>query len=83
MRPEQPLKYARVTVTRVTAASRHPDPDNLAFCSKGLVDALVSIGILEDDGPEVERVWRWIRGPRRKPETRILIESVDAPRAIG
>ncbi len=75
-RPSSPLTYARVTVTRVSCASKHPDPDNLAYSSKPILDALVSLRILADDGPEIERVWRWERGPRRKPLTRIFVEEL-------
>jgi Holliday junction resolvase RusA-like endonuclease len=76
-KPREPLKFARVTVTRVTAASKYPDIDNLHYACKPIFDALVSRGILADDGPEVERVIRWERGKRRKPETRIKIEEIE------
>lgn len=76
-RPQAPLVRARVTVTRVSSSRRHPDPDNLAFASKPCLDALVSLRILADDGPEIERVWKWEQGPRRKPETRIRVEELE------
>lgn len=75
-RPAAPLPRARVTITRVSSAPRHPDPDNLAYASKPILDALVSLRILADDGPEIERVWRWEKGPRGVRETRIFVEEL-------
>lgn len=76
-RPRQPLARARVTITRITCAAKHPDPDNLAYASKPILDALVSIRVIADDGPEVERVWRWERGTKRgRKFTRVVVEEV-------
>lgn len=75
-RPTAPLARARVTITRVSSSSRHPDPENLAYATKPTLDALVSLRILADDGPEIERVWRWERGPRGTRETRIFVEEL-------
>jgi hypothetical protein len=55
----------RLTIERHCARPQQliRDPDNLAFCAKHLVDALVAVGLLHDDTP------RWCQ---REPPVQIV-----------
>jgi hypothetical protein len=46
-KPDQPLKRAKVTCTRYSSSA--PDFDGLVAGFKPIIDALVDLGILEDD----------------------------------
>ena len=64
-RPPAPLPRSRVTLVRLS--STVPDYDNLVMSFKPVLDALVKLDVLADDGPTyVERVYRWERArPKR------------------
>lgn len=51
LRPTEPLKRARLTLTRFS--SRRPDFDGLVGSFKSPLDALVKLGVLADDAHEV------------------------------
>ena len=52
MKAKRPLQRARVSITRRTTGVA-PDPDNLVASAKLILDALVQLGIIADDTPDV------------------------------
>lgn len=86
LRPEKPIKYARVQVFRHSVGE--PDRDNLFTSCKALLDVLqpsaarrvYGIGIIENDCPSRcdVRVFD-IKAPRRNEQlTRVVITEIDA-----
>jgi hypothetical protein len=73
--PPEPLKKARLTITR--HAYRSLDYDGLVGSLKPVVDALVSVGILSDDRWSVTGAWVVDQQFRRKAEGSLLTISVD------
>ena len=69
------LQKARICLWR--HSSVEPDAENLAYGFKGLIDSLVSLGVLEDDGPRVlERKYAWEYAPRGKGFVSVTVEEV-------
>ena len=69
-RPPKPLKMALVRLWR--KSSRQPDFDNLVMSFKPVVDALVKLGLIEDDGPsQLDREYLWETAPPRKGSIKI------------
>ena len=72
--PQEPLKKARVTVTRFS--SKAPDTDNLFASLKPVVDALKTNKFIEDDSPEhVALKAAWEKAKRYEKRITILIEE--------
>lgn len=82
--PEEPLKRARVTMTRHSSA-HSMDTDNLAASFKCLLDALKYQpkvnpnfrGVIFDDSPEfIEARYFFEKAPMREGHVTILIEDI-------
>lgn len=75
-KPIKPLSKAKVTFTRGSAAT--PDSDGLQGSFKAIRDALVKLGILEDDSPKhLDAHYVWIPAPRSKGYVSIEVEEVE------
>ena len=75
-KPPTPLQRSRVVITRNSAA--RPDPDNLTDTSKFLLDALVELGIIEDDSNEhIELEVLWEFAQQGKGFVRIQVDEVE------
>ena len=73
LRPDAPLKTARLVLTRYS--SSEPDTDNLIAGFKGVIDALVRSKVIEND--RRENIGRpgvfWEYAPRNKGKIRIQL----------
>lgn len=72
--PAEPLKKARLTITR--HAYRSLDYDGLVGSLKPIVDALVAVGVLSDDSWKVTGPWVVDQVFRPKSEGPLLTISV-------
>lgn len=70
---EQRVGFGAAIVTLTFCAPRHRDPDGLAKC---VLDALVSCGLIEDDGPP-HLVELRLRSEKGKAMTRVRIERAE------
>jgi hypothetical protein len=75
-RPTEPLKKARLQLTRYS--SRCPDPDGLVASFKFVVDALVQLRILSDDNYNVIGMpdYRWEKCPPKQGKVHIIIDAI-------
>lgn len=75
-KPLTPLKKANISCTRYS--SKAPDYDGLTLSFKFPVDALVSLGILEDDSLDHIGVptFTWERAPEKHGKIKIVVESL-------
>lgn len=65
------LKRASIVLTRHSA--KEPDAENLSMSFKGIVDSLVTLGVLEDDSPRhLVREYRW--SPAKRGEGFVTVE---------
>lgn len=79
-RPQSPLRYAHLTLTRHSSVA--PDPDGLVAGFKFVVDALVKFGILVDDRyTEIGMPkYLWKKCPAGKGHLSVIVEeSLDPP----
>jgi hypothetical protein len=87
-RPDEPLRRARVTLTR--RSSVEPDYDNLVASFKPVVDALtrsrknrngrwiIRADVLADDTPKIlDREYRWEHAPSRHGSIRVEVEELN------
>lgn len=74
-RPEKPLKRALVIITR--CSSQEPDCDGLYSGMKAPLDALVKMGIIEDDRPSmIEFIAKWEKAPLKKGKIKFQIKEI-------
>lgn len=75
MRPDEPLKKAKVTITR--HSFKCPDFDNMAIAAKPLMDGLVKVGVLIDDSMDVvTHQYKWERAPQLKGFVELVVEEL-------
>lgn len=74
-RPPEPLRNAKLTLTRFS--SNRPDFDNLTISFKSVVDGLKDAKVIHDDKDSViiERVYQWEKAPPKKGKIRIQVED--------
>lgn len=76
-KPARAIKRAKLTLTR--HSSSPCDPDNLAVSFKGVLDALVEEGVLEDD--RMKNIgfpdYRWEQAKRGMGKITVSIEELD------
>lgn len=77
LKPKEPLKKAKVTLTR-HAHGRRPDSDNLRSGFKHVLDGLVEAGVLIDDSFEIigEPIINWVPEKPKHGHITILVEEV-------
>ncbi len=75
--PSDPLRAARVTVTRCTSTAC--DGDNLHHSAKYVLDALMGCRVILDDGPKFIGMvdCRWEKTKRGQPRTRVLVQEIN------
>ena len=75
-RPAKPLQKADVFFTRFSSAE--PDYTNMVASYKPIEDALVKLGILRDDSPQVivSREYAWERAPRGGGYIKVEIQEI-------
>lgn len=75
-RPKEPLKKAKVTITR--HSSRCPDYDGLVSAAKALLDGLKLAKIIEDDNMNVigRPEFKWEKCSPKNGRVVITVESV-------
>lgn len=76
-RPPAPLAQAKLTLVR--HSSSEPDSDGLRGSFKSVIDALVFVGVLEDDRPANigEPKVSWEKAPPKKGKIMVVVESVE------
>lgn len=76
-RPEKPLKYFTLTLTRFS--SKCPDYDGLTSGFKAVADALKISGIIEDDTMENTGAWNvsWQRVAPKAGKIQVVVQSVE------
>jgi hypothetical protein len=80
-KPPRPLALVRLSLTRLSRASREPDYDNEGQGGKWLLDGLVLAGVLQDDrrdnfeGRRPEYLWRRVT-TKAEQGYRIELEEV-------
>lgn len=71
----QPMKQARLTLTRFSSVS--PDPDGLVSGFKHVIDGLVLAGVMEND--KMENIgmpdYRWVKWPKGNGKIRVVVEE--------
>jgi Holliday junction resolvase RusA-like endonuclease len=83
LRPPEPLKKARLTLTR--HSSVRPDSDNLTFSFKAIIDGLVEARVLEDDSfkhigfPD----YRWEKAKKSEGHVSIKVEELESNLEFG
>lgn len=73
--PSSPLKTAKLTLTR--HSSKEPDFDGLVSCFKCILDALVEVGILENDKQSNigQPTYLWQKTKMRQGKITIRVEE--------
>jgi len=72
------MRLQRARIRLVRHSSVEPDFENMALGFKGLIDSLVSLGVLVDDGPRVlEREYAWEYAPRGKGQVSVSVAEVE------
>ncbi|CAK0739439.1 crossover junction endodeoxyribonuclease RusA [Azospirillaceae bacterium] len=77
LKPVEPIKKAKVTLTRF-AFGRRPDQDNLVASFKHVLDGLVKAGVIIDDSydiigaPEID----WASAKPKQGRIKIIVEEV-------
>lgn len=76
-KPAKPLK--RVTLSLTRKSSVRPDYDGLVQSFKHVVDALVSVGVLEDDSMEHTGQWdcRWEKAAPKAGQVVVTVREVE------
>jgi Holliday junction resolvase RusA-like endonuclease len=76
-KPAAPLKRAMLTLIR--KSSVRPDYDGLVQSFKHVVDALVTIGVLEDDSMEHTGQWdcRWEKAAPKAGQVVVTVREVE------
>lgn len=76
LRPENPLKQAKLTLTRIS--TRECDFDGLVTSFKHVIDGLKEAGVIEDDKPSNigQSTYLWAKGKQREGKIRIKIEEL-------
>jgi Holliday junction resolvase RusA-like endonuclease len=70
--PKKPLKSASGAFVRYS--SKEPDYDGLVHGFKPVIDALVKLGVLENDTSEIlEREYSWVKESPRKGRVEVHI----------
>lgn len=76
--PKEPLKKARLTLTRHSMIE--PDFDNLASSFKYILDGLVKCGVIQDDKPSVigSPSFKWAKAKPREGFIEVFVEDMGA-----
>lgn len=74
--PKEPLKKAKLTLTRYS--SRSPDFDGIVHSFKVVVDALIKLKIIEDDNPKVIGYpqYSWEKCSKGEGHVKITIQEI-------
>jgi hypothetical protein len=75
-KPPEPLKQAKLTLTRFSTT--RPDPDGLTSSFKHIIDGLVLSGILEDDDHDHIGfpTYLWEKVPPKQGKIKIIVEGI-------
>ena len=76
--PDEPLQSASITFTRRSSAQ--PDYTNLVASFKPVEDALVTMGVIEDDSPKIigYPTYRWEYAPPKKGGILVKVRETSA-----
>lgn len=81
-KPRQPLRHAKLTLTR--HSSVEPDFDGLVSSFKPLIDALIKCGVIVND--KVSNIgqseYHWRKAPPKKGKIQVIVQEVTFPTPI-